>query len=249
MAPRRLLRVLHGCARGAGLAVCLWLAGAATAQERISYAGFSNGTNLYQHCILGDCMEYTTLTIGRVDASGTAAWRRVRLNPREAVFEDITPRLWDVTGDGAPEVVVVQTSVTQGASLAIYGWDGVIAQTPYIGQPNRWLAPVGIGDLDGDGRIEIGYVDRPHLRKTLVILEWNNAELVVEAEVPGLSNHRIGEAMFLSTMRVCNGRPEFLSLNADWTSIMATRWTGTGYESTEVGPFQGIASLTMATLC
>jgi hypothetical protein len=45
----------------------------------------------------------------------------------------------------------------------------LLAATPHIGSANRWLAPIGAADLDGDGRVEIAYVDRPHLARTLRI--------------------------------------------------------------------------------
>ena len=45
--------------------------------------------------------------------------------------------------------------MTQGARLAIYDETGLVSATPYIGRSNRWLAPLGAGDLDGDGNIEL----------------------------------------------------------------------------------------------
>jgi hypothetical protein len=42
-----------------------------------------------------------------------------------------------------------------------------LASTPWIGQRFRWLAPVAAADLDGDGAMELAYVDRPHLARTL----------------------------------------------------------------------------------
>ena len=43
------------------------------------------------------------------------------------------------------------------------------AATPFIGTPRRWLAPVGVADLDGDGRAEIAYVETPHRDKVLML--------------------------------------------------------------------------------
>ena len=73
----------------------------------------------------------------------------------------------DIDGDGMAEVVVVETDISKGARLSEYSKDGVVATTPYIGQTHRWLAPIGFADFDGDGRIEIAYIDRPHLAKLL----------------------------------------------------------------------------------
>lgn len=126
--------------------------------------------------------------------------------PQDHVFEDLTPRLWDITGDGLPEVVVIETDMALGGSLAVYDQSGKIAETPHIGRPNRWLAPVGAADFDGDGRIEVAFVDRPHLAKTLRIFEWDGEKLVLDAELDGLTNHRIGEDFISSGVREWGGR-------------------------------------------
>ncbi|MEL6960440.1 MAG: VCBS repeat-containing protein, partial [Pseudomonadota bacterium] len=121
--------------------------------------------------------------------------------PDDHVFEDVAPRLWDVTGDGKPEVVVIETDMALGGSLAVYDQSGKIAETDHIGRTNRWLAPVGAADFDGDGRIEVAFVDRPHLAKTLRIFEFSDGVLALEAEIVGLTNHRIGEDFITGGLR------------------------------------------------
>ena len=37
------------------------------------------------------------------------------------------------------------------------------------------MAPVAVADLDGDGQPEIAYVDRPHLQRDLVVLQFDGA--------------------------------------------------------------------------
>ena len=144
------------------------------------------------------------------------------------VFEDIAPRLADLDGDGENEVIVVRSDVKRGAQLAIYGMTGqrfgLIASTPFIGMPHRWLAPAGIADFDGDGRLEIAYVDRPHLTRELVVVRLEGQRLREIARSGGFTAHRIGDAGISSAVRVCaDGRAELLVPDAGWSRLMAVR--------------------------
>lgn len=239
MVPRRPLRALQRVLRGARLMLCLGLAGQAAA-DQVAGALFRGETDAYQHCILGDCLEWSVLEIVGRAADGTLTARQFPAG-EGFVFEDTGVRFWDVTGDGQYEVVVVLTSQDLGASLAVYSAEGRIAQTPYIGRPNRWLAPVGAADFDGDGRIEVAFVDRPHLAKVLRVFEWDGAELRLEAEMAGLTNHRIGEDFITGGVRDCGNGPEILTVNTDWTAIMVTRLTARRLETTPFAPFNAAA--------
>ena len=130
MAPRPRDRALHHCVRGAVLTVCLGLAGAASAQQIVS-AEFANPTDRYPHGVLGDDLEWASLRItvetpvGNGDGLFTGQTTRTYSldAPADLVFEDLEPRLWDITGDGAPEVVVVQSHQRLGARIP---WRGSI---------------------------------------------------------------------------------------------------------------------------
>ena len=139
------------------LAALLVWASAAQAQvvevhDGDALARFENPTNRYGHGIMGDLPEW-----GRLCLMNAGQIACVDL-PETSVFEDIAPRLADLDGDGWMEAVVIESSVTGGASLVVYrlekGKLQRIATSP-IGQRNRWLAPAGIADFDGDGYIEI----------------------------------------------------------------------------------------------
>lgn len=205
------------------MALCLsvaWGAASPVAAEQIVGATFDDPTTRYGHAILGDDVEFGAL---RLETREGAVSRRYRLTlPRDHVFEDLTPRLWDITGDGRPEVVVIETDVARGGSLAVYDQSGKIAETPHIGRTNRWLAPVGAADLDGDGRIEVAFVDRPHLAKVLRVFEWDGSALVLDAELGGLTNHRIGQAFITGGVRDCGAGPELITADADWSDVMVT---------------------------
>lgn len=232
MAPRPRAWLLQRCVRGAWLAACLGVAGGV--QADVVSATFGGPTDVYAHCILGDCVEYTTLEI--VSDQDGRQTRHIATLPDGFVFEDVAPRLWDLTGDGAPEVVVILTSVDLGASLAVFDAQGLIAQTPHIGRSNRWLAPVGAADFDGDGKIEVAFVDRPHMAKTLRIFEWTDDGLTLEAEVAGVTNHRIGEDFISGGVRDCGEGPQIVTVNADWSQVMITAYDGV-WRSARAGTF------------
>jgi hypothetical protein len=184
-------------------------------------------TDRYDHGVLGDALEWGGLLLtmtncpmcGRIPEPYTVT---ITL-PATRVFEDVEVRLADLTGDQRQEVIVVESDLDLGASLAIYGPEGKIAATPFIGQRNRWLAPAGIADFDGDGRVEIAYVDRPHLLGELVFVRLEGDQLVETQRLPGLTNHRIGEDFISGGVRECGQGAELILASKDWSRVMRVR--------------------------
>ncbi|WP_298838710.1 VCBS repeat-containing protein [uncultured Roseobacter sp.] len=246
-ARRHLSRLSRALARRALLAVCLWHAGTAGAGERITAAGYAGPTSEYPHGVLGDAVEWKTLRV-------TAGNRVFEITAGDGrVFEDVAPRLWDITGDGEPEVVAVESDARLGARLVIYtlDQDGLreLAATPNIGTRFRWLAPVGAADLDGDGHTEIAWVDRPHLAKTLRIWRWKTGSFEQIARYPGVSNHRIGEDFISGGLRDCGAGPEMVLADAPWRGILALRLEDGVVSATPVAPFEGPESFEAALSC
>ena len=228
--------------RAAWLVVTLVCLAGGGAAQTIQAARFTDPTTRYAHGVLGDAVEYGGLQITVLSSSGKRLTRSIML-PGSHVFEDIAPRLWDVTGDGLPEVVVIETDVARGAALAVYGPAGKLAETPHIGRTNRWLAPIGAADLDGDGIIEIAYIDRPHLAKELRVWSFVNGDLRPLARASGLTNHRIGEDFISGALIQCNGIPTIITANADWSRRMGTVLQAGTLVSRDLGPFAGRQSL------
>ena len=215
-------------------------------------ASYGDPTERYPHAILGDGIEYGSLTVELEMTEVTVTL------PEDRVFEDLEPRLVQLDGEGLPEIVVIESSATQGAQLAVYrarfptfGAPSLrkIAATPPIGQRFRWLAPVAAADLDGDGHIELAYVDRPHLAKVLRIWRFRDGDLTEIAEVPGLTNHRIGQDFITGGLRTCDAGPELVTANADWSRIMGSSIDGGRVITRDLGPFGGPASVAAALDC
>ncbi|MFK7868520.1 MAG: FG-GAP repeat domain-containing protein [Roseobacter sp.] len=242
-ARRLLSSVWRRQARRAVLAVCLWLPVTAYADPIVS-ARYAEPTERYAHAVLGDAIEYGALEVVR--SSGAVVRHRL---PETSVFEDTSPRLVDLDQDGAPEVIAVESSQTEGARLVVYGVDGRIAATPYIGTRFRWLAPVGAADLDGDGAVEIAYVDRPHLAKTLRVWRFENRTLTQVTSFGGVTNHRIGEPDIAGGIRHCGGVPEMLVASANWGELLALRVSGDEITATPLGSDTTRAAFTRALRC
>ena len=211
---------------------------------QVSRAWFDGPSTIYDHFVLGRETEPTELHI-QLTPGGTLCGTIISAGS-DHVFEDMAPRLADVDGDGTNEVIVVRSNLREGAQLAVYGVRGkgfdLIAATPFIGQPNRWLAPAGIADFDGDGRVEIAYVDRPHLLGDLVFVRLEEDRLVETLRLPGLTNHRIGEDFISGGVRDCGAGAELVLASRDWTHVMQVR----GGVVTALGPMPG-SGLTIPT--
>lgn len=227
-----------------GALICFALLARSACADEIVKAEYGSPTTRYSHAILGDNVEYgaliMTLTSGK----------KLRLTlPDNHVFEDIEPRLADVDGDGDLEIVVVETDVEKGAALAIYDQSGKITETPHIGQTRRWLAPIGVADLDGDGFVELAYIDRPHLARILTVWRYRNGSLELVATRQGLTNHEIGQDYISGGVRDCSNGPEMVTASADWTRVIASKLKSGKIQSRDLGPHKGPESFANAMAC
>lgn len=213
--------------------------------QHITAARYTEPTTRYAHGVLGDVIEHGALEL---TLDNGVAPITLRL-PLERVFEDTAPRVVDVDGDGRAEVVVVESHQDQGARLAIYNTAGLVAATPYIGQRNRWLAPVAVADLDGDGLVELAYIDRPHLAKILRVWRFEAGALTEVATAPDLTNHRIGERDIAGGVRICSTGPEMIVARGDWSKLIAVTFNGTSLSLREIGPHEGRTSFARAFAC
>ncbi len=201
-------------------------------------AWFAGPSTIYDHLVLGRDSEPALLFVQH-PPDGTDCGAAIAAGDGR-VFEDIAPRLHDLNGDGTNEVIVVRSHIARGAQLAVYGVTGgsfaLLAATAPAGAPYRWLAPAGVGDFDGDGRVEIAWVQRPHADRVLVIGRLEGARITEIARAPGFSNHRIGEDAITGTVRRCGNADRLVLPDADWQRWQEVQLDGGKIAVRDAGP-------------
>lgn len=171
----------------------------------IAEAWLSKPTKRYQHFVLGSSYE-----AGAVNVRLRNGKLLTHVLDKNSVFEDRMARLRDLDGDGKDEVIVVRAYLKSGAALSVYGVKNnklqLLAETPDMGHPFGWLNPAGIADFDGDGKLEIAFVRKPHVLGQLELWEYSTGSLRLDMQVGGTSNHAIGsKSLGLSAVADFNG--------------------------------------------
>lgn len=161
------------------------------AAESITGAHYASPVDRYGHFALGRPHEYARLT------ATTDAGRSLTLQlPEDDVFEDLAPRLVRLATGEPEEILAIVSGRDSGSRLMMIRLSGgrleISAQSPAIGMPMRWLNPVGVADLDGDGRAEIAAVTTPHIAGTLRLYRRTGGKLVQIAALAGFANHIYG---------------------------------------------------------
>lgn len=156
--------------------------------ERIVAARYEAPVDRYGHFALGPPHEYSRVTVT------TDAGRQGMFDlPENEVFEDLAPRIVKLAAGEPEELLAIVSRRDSGARLVMFRLSGgrleASAESQAIGIPMRWLNPVGIADLDGDGRAEIVAVITPHIGGTLKVYRRHGRVLVEVAALGGFSNH------------------------------------------------------------
>ena len=160
-------------------------------KQDIKKAWLAGPTNRYKHGVLGDDLEASRLVV-ELSGGDTVGFEL----PLSRVFEDLQPRLRDLDGDNNDEILVVESDVDLGAALAIYSVVNrrIIRRTmtPFLGQPYRWLNPVGAGDFDFDGQLDLAIIVTPHIGGILRLYHFTEPTLSQFDQISGVSTHQIG---------------------------------------------------------
>ena len=196
-------------------------------------AEFATPTDRYPHNIMGRRKAHTDLIVDLApcrDCGAQGETLAIRL-PVSLVFEDFAPRLVDLNRDGRNEILVVESDQGKGARLALWEVTGDAraprlvrgATTEFIGTRFRWLAPIGAADFDGDGAIELAYVETPHRDRILRIVRREGATLRQIMAVAGVTNHAIGQEMVQSRVENCADGPTIFALNASGDRVLSVQ--------------------------
>lgn len=157
----------------------------------ITEARFALPTEQYDHCVLGDCIEYGAVEAVMDDGKILS----FRLEDG-FVFEDTTARLVPFGLNGKNAILAVRTDIEKGAGLVLLEARGgrlkITAESDPIGVKYRWQNPIGVGDFDHDGKMEIASVHTPHLRGLLTLYERQGKKLVIDQQLTSFSNHASG---------------------------------------------------------
>ena len=194
--------------------------------EQIISAWYAAPVERYGHYALGRPHEYARV-VARTDAGHEAV---LELSVDE-VFEDLAPRHVRLTSDAQTELLVIVSARGSGSRLALVGFGGgrlkIVAQSASIGTPNRWLNPVGVADLDGDGVAEIAAVTTPHIGGVLRIYRRSGERLVEVGSLDGFSNHVYGSTeLGLSKPALIAGRLQLLVPDAQRASVRVIALSG-----------------------
>lgn len=206
------------------------LVATAPTNATIVRAWYSEPTQRYNHGILGDSIEAGSLVV--VTKSGEVL--RYSL-PKTQVFEDITPRLVDLDGDGTTEVITILSSVMQGAAIGIFhvrnGKLQLAGQTKFIGLSHRWLNIAGIERYVGNKAPEIAIVVTPHIGGRLDLFQYSGGKLYRLITEHGFSNHFIGsrEQRLSASYRNKNGTMNLALPSADRRHLMIMGAGATGW--------------------
>lgn len=159
--------------------------------ESIARAQYDSPTHRYGHFALSPPHEYARLV-----ATKHTGRQLVFELPEDEVFEDLAPRLVKLAADDPVELLTIVSQRQTGARLVLLRLRDdrleLSAQSPAVGTPKRWLNPVGVVDLDGDGHAEIASVTTPHIGGTLKVYQKRDAQLFEVATLGGFSHHVYG---------------------------------------------------------
>ncbi len=174
--------------------------------EGITEAWYAETTDRYGHFALGKAHEYAAITA----KTDSGEYLRFEL-PAGLVFEDLKPRIVNIGAGTEKQLLTIVSGLDGGARLMILRQDGSnlvpAAQSEPIGTEMRWMNPVAVADLDGDGQVEIAAVITPHIGGTLKIFRLDGKRLVEIAALGGFSNHVYGSAeLGMSTVVAVAGR-------------------------------------------
>lgn len=97
--------------------------------------------------------------------------------------------------------------------------------------------------------IEVTYIDRLHLAKTLRIWRFVVGELINGADLGSFTNHRIDQRDISAGIRTCNGRPEIIVVSADRSQLVSVAFDGAEFQAETLGRDTSRPAFANAMVC
>ncbi|MYD10429.1 MAG: hypothetical protein F4X02_10345 [Chloroflexi bacterium] len=198
--------------------------------SRGQVALYANATDQrYTHGIMGDLLEAATLLVIEALEGRLRLLARVDL-PGADVYEGIAPFWADVDGDGVEDLVTTVSNGSLGARLRAYLWDGAgirqEADSPPIGQGNRWRHQLSAAPFGPAGEIEIAATLTPNIAGALEFFHFSGGALEQTVRFPGVTTHALGSRNLDQTAAGDfngDGRPEVLAMDAARRAVVAVQ--------------------------
>ena len=186
-------------------------------------ADYEAPVNRYGHFAAGVPHEYGRLSVTLSDGGHIS----LTLDD-DQVFEDVAPRVVRLAPQAPAQILTIVSHRERGARLVVFGLAGTglqtVAESSAIGTPMRWLNPVDVADLDGDGQAEVVAVVTPHIAGELRVYRRQGRTLTVVATLGGVSNHVYGSPeLRLGAVASLAGRTGVLVPD---TARKTLRWIG-----------------------
>ncbi|TQQ79884.1 hypothetical protein EGH24_10405 [Halonotius terrestris] len=182
-------------------------------------------TPRYRHGALGDTIEGGSMAI--IDTDTERVVTTIELDA-PAVFEDLSPLVADLDGDGERELVTTVADSADGARIRVYDADGEeLATGPIYG--SGWRHQHCVAPFGPAGGRELAVVRKPHVDRTVEFYRLADGELSVVATREGYSSHTYGSRNLdggLAGDLNGDGQPELLVPTTDRWTLDALHRTG-----------------------
>jgi hypothetical protein len=143
----------------------------------------------YDHGVLGDGLEASTLTVIRPTPDGARATSSFAAESG-GVFEGLAP-LWFERG-GESLLAVTESVTGLGSRISVYRPSGeLVGAGPFVGQGMRWRHLTAAAPFGPQGGTEISATLTPHMDGVAQFYGVGESGVDIVAGVPGYASHRI----------------------------------------------------------
>lgn len=188
----------------------------------------SDPTDRYQHSILGDDIEASSVTIVQLGETPNVIGKFSV--PDDWVIESILPIWSDWDGDGEREILLTLSNDTNGAKLVLYDEEGhILAESLPIGKGFRWRHTLDIDAFGDEGQKFLVDIITPHIGGIVNFYSWDKEENLLrsEAALPGYSTHDIGSRdmhMYILLLEEQGGQVLLILPTQSKTELAALRY-------------------------